>query len=184
MQVTSQKIIQWISEGRGQGHGKEYIPWLLIKRRQSPTGGSLQYRYIPQFDRYAHLMSKQELDVVRFLLWVGVVDVREQFPCWPWPHPHPLYQHSEYCPTTIPWSNGTLACARDLGIKHPNFPGTNIPYIPTLDMLVTLPIAGSLRAVAIAVKPDEDEVRLPPPNRVRRRRCSACTLPRHDRSSH
>lgn len=160
MRITKKKLSQWIKEGRGQGHGEDYIPWLLIKRRQSPTGGSLQYRYVPQLDRFFHLMSKGELNVVRFLLWLGVIDIRDQFPCWPWSHAHPLYLHPNYHPTTLPWSEGTLACAADLGIKHPVYPGTNIKCVPTFDMLVTLPAKESLKAVSIAVKPNEKEVPL------------------------
>lgn len=161
MLVTKQNIIRWISEGRGEGHQTEYTPWLLIERRQSPTDGSLQWRYVPQFKRYFHLMSKEELHVVRFLLWLGVMDIRDQFPCWPWPHPHPLYLHPNYHPATLPWSEGTLSCAEKLGIKHPVYPGTTITHIPTLDILVTLlSKAGSLRAVSVAVKPEEKSVPL------------------------
>ena len=158
--MTKKNIEQWIGEGRGQGHGEEYIPWHLIARNQSPTGGSLQWRYVPQLNRYFHLMSKSELHVVRFLLWMGVIDIRDQFPCWPWRHPHPLYLHPNYHPETIPWSEGTLACAAELGIKHPVYPGTRIAHIPTFDMLVTLPASGSVRAVSVAVKPEEKDVPL------------------------
>lgn len=160
MRITQKKIAQWITEGRGQGHGHDYLPWLLIRRGQSPTGGSLQYRYVPQFDRYFHLMSKAELRVARFLLWLGVLDLRDQFPCWPWPHPHPLYLHPDYHPQVLPWSEGTLVCAKDLGIRHPVYPGTRIPYVPTFDMLATTSSREDVRAVAIAVKPEETEVSL------------------------
>lgn len=160
MKVTQKKLTQWILEGRGQGHGGDYIPWLLIRRNQSPTGGSLQYRYVPQLNRYFHLMSKGELHVARFLLWLGVLDIRDQFPCWPWPHEHPLYLHPRFQPQVLPWSEGTLACAKDLGIRHPNFPGTSIPYVPTFDMLVTIPSGIGVRAVSISVKPREEELAL------------------------
>lgn len=158
MRVTQKKLTQWILEGRGQGHEGDYTPWLLIKRNQSPTGGSLQYRHVPQLNRYLHLLSKGELHVARFLLWLGVLDLRDQFPCWPWPHEHPLYMHPRFQPQVLPWSEGTLACAKDLGIRHPNYPGTSIPYVPTFDMLVTVPEGVGVRAVSISVKPGKEEL--------------------------
>lgn len=105
-------------------------------------------------------MSKEELHIVRFLLWLGVLDIRDQFPCWPWPHPHPLYLHPNYHPATLPWSEGTIVCADKLGIKHPTYPGTRLKHIPTFDILVTLPCGGSVRAASVAVKPDEKDVPL------------------------
>lgn len=152
MRVTEEKIKQWINEGRGQGHGAEYIPWIKIVRGGSPTWGNLQYRYVPQLDRYFHLLSRNELHIVRLLLWLQVADLRDQFPCWPWPHPHPLYQNPSFHPVSMTWSEGTLMCAQGAGIKHPLFPGTKIFHIPTVDLMATVKTVGSVRAVAFDIK--------------------------------
>lgn len=162
MLITYEKIMQWILEGRGQGHWHDYEPWIKITRRGSPSGGNLQFRYIPQFDRHFHLLAAGELRIALLLLWLGVDDLRDQFPCWTRPHPHPLYLHPAFNPATIPWSEGTVSCARSLGIKHPRYPNTKIDYIPTIDLLATLRIPRSVRAVAFAIKPDEKDVPLEP----------------------
>lgn len=158
--VTEHTIERWVLDGRGQGHHHDYEAWIQIARRGSPSGGNLQDRYIPQFDRFFDLMSANELQVGRFILWLGVDDLREGFPCWTVPHPHPLYLHPEFCASPIPWSHGTIRCAEALGIKHPTFVGTKIPYVLTLDFLATLRTPTGVRAVAIPVKPDEADVPL------------------------
>ena len=158
--VTQQHIEAWIAEGRGYGHGAAYLPWIKIRTRGSPTGGNLQFRYIPELRRYAHLLSAGELKLARLLLYLGVEDLREQYPCWPWKHPHPLYGHRNFNPTPIPWSQGTLACAKKLQICHPRYPRTTIYYIPSIDLLATIRVPGNYHAVAFAVKPDPNDVEL------------------------
>ena len=160
MAITTETIKSWIEEGRGQGHGTDYIPWIKIQTRGSPTLGNLNYRYIPTFNRYGHFLSVGEGNLEDFLLYLGVSDLREQFPCWPWKHPHPLYGHPEFNPASIPWSPGTLAIARSMGITHPRFPGTKLYHIPTIDVLATVPAPVTNRAVAFAVKPDLSKVEI------------------------
>lgn len=158
--VTQKHIEAWIAEGRGYGHGPAYIPWIKIRTRGSPTGGNLQFRYIPELGRYAHLLSAGELKLARLLLYLGVADLREQYPCWPWKHPHPLFEHPHFNPSPIPWSKGTLACAEKLQINHPRYPGTMIYHIPSIDLLATIRVPGNYQAVAFAVKPDPNIVEL------------------------
>lgn len=158
--VTPRHIETWLRDGHGQGHGSQYLPWIKITTRGSPSGGNLQYRYLPELSRYGHLLSAGELAVLRLLLFLGVSDVREQFPCWPWKHPHPLYGHPQFSVSPIPWSSGTLACARDIKIRHPRYPSTSIYYVPTIDILATVSTGTTVRAVAFAVKPDPSDVPL------------------------
>jgi hypothetical protein len=160
MRITKETIYQWISEGRGQGHGSEYIPWIKITRRRSPSGGHLEFEHVPLLNRHFHLLSKNELLVALLLLWLGVEDLRDQFPCWPWAHPHPLYKHPLFKPETLPWSEGSIVCAQSIGVKHPRYPNTKINYIPTIDLMATRRILGTVSAVAFAVKPEESEVPL------------------------
>lgn len=160
MRVTEDRILQWLDEGRGQGHYSEFLAWIQITRRDSPSGGNLQDRYIPQFNRHFALLSANELCFARFILWLGVDDLREGFPCWTVPHAHPLYLNPHYLPSQLPWSKGSIHCAETLHIRHPCFPRTKIPYIPTVDLLATLRTQQSVRAVAFAIKPDEADVPL------------------------
>lgn len=160
MQITQEKIAQWIREGCGQGHGSEYTPWIRISRRGSPSGGHLEFEYVPQLNRHFHLLSKNELQITVLLLWLGIADLREQFPCWPWAHPHPLYMHPYFNPQHVIWSEGTIAITKRIGIKHPYYPGTRIYYIPTIDLMVTLVREKKARIVAFAVKPEGKDVPL------------------------
>ena len=152
--VTLEHIKQWIAEGRGCGHGSEYVPWIKIKKRGLPGKSNLQFRFIPELSRSGHLLSAGELHLVRLLLYLGVADLREQFPCWPWPAPHPLHQHPNFNPRHLSWSKGTAAVAKKLGICHPRFPGTRLLHIPTIDVLATIKAKPDYRAVAFSVKPD------------------------------
>jgi len=158
--ITLKRIAQWIAEGRGSGHGTSFQPWIKIQTRGSPSLGNLQFRYIPELGRYGHLLSAGELRIFIFLLYLGVADLRDQFPCWPWEHPHPLYLHPDFNPCPIPWSAGTLSIAKKMGISHPRYPGTRIFHIPTIDVLATVPGSPNFRAVAFAIKPDPDEQKL------------------------
>lgn len=160
LRITKAKIQTWITEGRGSGHGAEYQPWIKITTRKSPSGGNLQYRYIPELGRHSHLLSAGELSLARLLLYLGIEDLREQYPCWPWKHPHPLYQHPHFNPSPTPWSQGTLACANQLQIRHPQYPNTKIPSVPTIDLLATVRAPKNYRAIAFSVKPDPKDVPL------------------------
>lgn len=155
--VTLKHINQWIAEGRGYGHGTSYRPWIKIKTRGLPGKGNLQFKYIPELGRHGHLLSAGELSLVRVLLYLGVADLREQFPCWPWPFYHPLYQHPNFSPSPIPWSSGTLEIARRIGVSHPRYPGTSLFHVPTIDVLATVQGNPHYRAVAFSVKPDPSE---------------------------
>lgn len=158
--ITIKNIRQWLAEGRGYGHGTEYIPWIKIKKRGLPGKGNLQFRFIPELGRYGHLLSAGELRLVRLLLYLGVADLREQFPCWPWPYHHPLYQHPNFTSSPLPWSSGTLAIAQKIGVSHPRYPGTRLFHIPTIDVLATVHGNSHYRAVAFSVKPDPNDENL------------------------
>lgn len=158
--ITLEHIRQWLAEGRGYGHGVWYKPWIKIQTRGSPSGGNLQFKFIPELGRHSNLLSAGELRLVRFLLYLGVADLREQFPCWPWPFHHPLYQHPNFNPSPIPWSSGTLAIAEKIGVSHPRYPGTRLFHVPTIDVLATVHGSPHFRSVAFAVKPDPNEQNL------------------------
>lgn len=160
MRITEKLIYKWITDGRGQGHGIEYVPWIKIARKSGLGKGHLELEYIPILGRPCHYLAKNELKVALLLLWLGILDLREQFPCWPSLHPHPLYLHPHFHPAILPWSLGTLACAKSIGIKHPYYPSTKIIHIPTIDLLATISFNGTICAAAFDVKPDEEDVPL------------------------
>jgi hypothetical protein len=160
MRITLEKILQWLLEGRGQGHDANYIPWIKIVRKLGLSKGHLELEFVPLLGRQCHYLSKNELRIALLLLWLKVADLREQFPCWPTSHPHPLYLHPHFHPVTMKWSDGTLSCARSIGVKHPYYSNTTIHYIPTIDLMATIVLDGVAEARAFDVKPDEKEVPL------------------------
>lgn len=156
MHRAETKLRQKILNGHGQGHGSQYQPWLRITRRGGPSNANLIFQHLPMFNRHGHFLSRNEWNVAIWLLWLGVDDLREQFPLWPWKHPHPLYGHPRLDRKPVPYSRGTLAIARDLGIEHGRTPGwSGGVYVATTDLMITLVESDQLRSVAIAVKPKD-----------------------------
>ncbi|SMF34577.1 TnsA endonuclease C-terminal domain-containing protein [Desulfovibrio gilichinskyi] len=106
------KFQRWIKEGRGTGHGHEYIPW--IKVRDISSRGRSHRIYGFKSQRTHHLLSDLELAIFLSLEWgEHTVDIREQFPL----------RREE-----------TLELAAEARIDHPSFCGT--PHYMTSDFLV------------------------------------------------
>lgn len=122
-------------EGRGQGRGRDYKPWLMIhdvasiglaSRVKSPLNGRTQ-----------HLLSQLETDwLYAFHAMRNLLDVREQYP---------LLELAE-----------TLQIANGLGISHPAEPRTREHCVMTTDFLLT--VADGMREVdtAVAIKYSTD----------------------------
>jgi len=131
----SRTIERRLEEGRGQGRGRDYKPWLLIhdvasiglaSRVKSPLNG-----------RTHHLLSQLETDwLYAFHALTNLLDVREQYP---------LLGLEE-----------TLQIASGLGISHPADPRTGEHCVVTTDFLLT--IADGMREIntAVAVKYSTD----------------------------
>lgn len=93
------KIQKWIKEGRGQGFGNSYKPWLTIRDVSSEGRSHRVFGHKSQ--RTHHLLSDLELSAFLLLEWHSTtVDIREQFPL-------DLEQ--------------TLKIAESIGIPHPRF---------------------------------------------------------------
>lgn len=73
------KIERYFREGRGQGEGKDYKPWLAIQDVSS-TGRVSRVKGW-KTGRLHHLMSDNEKRYFFLLEWAdNVVDIREQYP--------------------------------------------------------------------------------------------------------
>jgi len=95
------KNARWIKEGRGQGAGKEYKPWLTV--RDVPSEGRSHRIFGHITHRTHHLLSDLELATFLLLQWRSLtIDIREQFPL----------EVSE-----------TKRLSKDAGIKHPEHGG-------------------------------------------------------------
>jgi hypothetical protein len=124
-------IKKWIAEGRGQGHGKNYAPWL--RARDVPSNGYVNRILGWKTTRRHEFLSNLEASYFYLLEWSPFVsDVREQFPLN---------------------LDETLAIAEQSKIKHPAIPGIGEPAVMTTDFLVDITHNGSTTEHARTIKP-------------------------------
>ena len=77
-ELTEKKIAEMEKEGRGQGTGEDYKPWINIQ--DFPSNG-LATRERVENKSHPPILSKLERDYFYVLEWNNiVVDIREQFP--------------------------------------------------------------------------------------------------------
>lgn len=111
---TENKVNQFIKEGRGQGEGADYIPWIKVGEFSS-QGRCHRVKDIYN-GRIHHFFSDLELDYYYYFLWNdSIVDIREQFPLFP--------------------ISVTEQIAEEMQIKHPSYAGFNT--VMTTDFLIT-----------------------------------------------
>ena len=126
---TDNKINQFIKEGKGQGEGENYIPWISVGDFSS-LGRSHRIRDIRN-GRIHHFFSDLEKNYYYFLLWnENITDIREQYPLFP--------------------VLETKEIADMLGVKHPQYNGIDI--VMTTDILIST----SDKLYARSVKPSSD----------------------------
>lgn len=106
-----------LKDGRGQGLGSDYKPWVTIQdvpslgRATRLKGFKIprQFEFLSDLERnYFYLLEYSDL----------VLDIREQYPLLP--------------------IEETLIIADELGIKHPTNPKTGEPVVMTTDFLITI----------------------------------------------
>jgi len=138
---TPASIAKRIAEGRGQGAGSHYRPWLEV--HDFPSRGVIHRPLGAKTGRVHHLFSN--LEFMLFLIYdvlACITDIREQFPLLP--------------------LEETLEIARELGVKHPTDPATRYPTVMTTDFLLKLEIQHQTLFHARAAKygTDMDDSRL------------------------
>jgi hypothetical protein len=107
---------------------------------------------MPPLGRTAHYFSRGEYHTALLLLWLGVDDLREQFPLWPAPHPHPLYGSPLQSNAPLTWAKGLLSIAEEAGIAHGVEVGTRVPYIASLDLLATVSMSAACYSKGHTIK--------------------------------
>ncbi|MDU7808318.1 MAG: heteromeric transposase endonuclease subunit TnsA, partial [Serratia marcescens] len=76
---SEHQIARRIKDGRGQGLGKEYRPWLYVQ--DVPSDGRSHRVYSHKTGRIHHLLSDLELAAFLVFEWTpNITDIREQFP--------------------------------------------------------------------------------------------------------
>lgn len=122
---SEEKIAQFEKAGRGKGAGAEYKPWVQVADFSSR--GFSRRIFSQKTGRVHHLLSDVEWQLFLLLEFSPtVLDIREQFPL----------KRVE-----------TLSIAAELGIRHPTYPGTNVPTVMTCDFLVILQEEGDEKVV-------------------------------------
>jgi hypothetical protein len=114
---TEAKFNRYIKESRGQGTGKEFLPWLMtynvpsLGRRARDPGWKT--------GRLHHLLS--DLDTYYFYLleWSDpVIDIREKFPLLD--------------------VEAAQAIVFDMGIEYPKDKENKFPFVLTTDFMITI----------------------------------------------
>lgn len=112
---TEERIARLYKEGRGDGTGTSYRPFLEVSDLSS-KGVSRQVLG-RKTGRVHHLFSNVEYQFFLMLEWChDVIDIQEQYPL----------------PRDV-----TLAIATQGRLSHPYYPGTKVATVMTIDMVVT-----------------------------------------------
>ncbi len=113
---TAETYHRRIREGRGQGEGKEYKPWLTIQ--DVPSKGVCSRILGKKTGRIHHLLSRNETAFFHILdASDRVLDIREQFP---------LLDVVD-----------TTRIAKEANIRHPRDPVSKYPYVLTSDFVIS-----------------------------------------------
>jgi len=151
-ELVFKKTCERILEGYGSGHGTAYRPWIELRRKNTSKISNQVQGWVAPLGRTATYLARGEYRTAILMLWLGVDDLREQYPIWPTPHPHPL-EGAALAPSSLAWSKGLLEIARGAGIDHGNEVGTSIPYIATIDLAATVVVNDVAHLFLFALKP-------------------------------
>jgi TnsA endonuclease N terminal len=130
-QWTQAKLDQYLKEGRGQGEGENYQPWLTV-RDVSSKGRSLR-AVSWKTRRDFHFLSNHERRLFYLFDWSDeITDIREQFP--------------------LLNLDLVMKIASEIGWEYPKDQVTNTPRILTTDFMLTVKRDGKLVQVARTFK--------------------------------
>lgn len=153
--MTRTRLQSLIAQGFGQGRGENYIPLIRVTRGNAPRRSNHVTAVTNILARPVHLLSRMELQALRLAVWLGAVEVREQFPLWPWAQsPHPMAGLDPARDKTLPPTRGLLEIAAEAGIEHGTWVGAkDLPYVATTDLVICLGLPPSDRLVFWSCKP-------------------------------
>lgn len=115
--MTGDNIPKLIAEGRGQGEGAAYEPFIKVQDFSSygQANRDLGITTGRQHDYFSRLEYRYHL----ILDWSGLIDIQEQFPLLPF--------------------EKTISIANQCGIRHPVDFKTKKPVVMTTDFRITVP---------------------------------------------
>jgi len=129
--MTSDAIPKLIAEGRGQGEGENYGPWIKVQdfssygqaNRDLGSTTGRQHDYFSKLEYHYHLV----------LDWLKVLDIQEQYPLLP--------------------LERTISIANQCGITHPFDFRTKKPVVMTTDFRISVPLPIGKKVFFRTVKP-------------------------------
>ncbi|WP_061532079.1 TnsA endonuclease N-terminal domain-containing protein [Collimonas arenae] len=128
---TVEIVKRWIKAGYGQGQGSSYKPFMNV--RDVPSIGASNMVTSRITGRNHHYLSRQEFKTHLLAEYSrSTLDIREQFALLPW--------------------DETQSIAKNLGIRHPHFPGTSTPTVLTTDLVLSFKRPDGIELVAVSVK--------------------------------
>jgi hypothetical protein len=132
-QIDERKVQKYLKEGRGQGSGAEYKPWIAI--HDFPSVGRVHRIFGLTTGRIHHFMSDAEAKYFTQCDWDSeITDIREQFPLD---------------------RDRTYRQAKQAAIRHPvTIDGT--PYILTTDFLLVSGAGVERRLIARTLKHESE----------------------------
>lgn len=129
--ITKEKLDRWIKQGRGNGEGVAYKPWLFIQ--DVASRGRCHRIKGWKHGRVHHLLSNLESYVFYIYDWSQrVIEIKEQFPLLP--------------------LEETLSIADEIGVPHPSDPATKRPAVMSTDFILKVSRGLSLDYFARQVK--------------------------------
>lgn len=156
---NEKRIVKFEAEGRGKGLGVTYRPWIEVSDLSSHGDSRRVFSQLTK--RTHHLLSNIEFNFFVLAEFTpDVVDIREQYP---------LDRIS------------TRAIAVELGIRHPQYLGTQVDAVMTCDFLVTRERNGVKSLEAYNCKPSDEanQVRSIEKLEIQRRYFESCDIPHH-----
>lgn len=128
-------IDKMIKEGKGNGRGSEYKPWLTIQN--VPSLGRVTRLKGIKTNRQHEFLSDMERSYFYFLEYSDkIADIREQYPLLP--------------------LEETITIANELGVNHPKHPETGENIVMTTDFFITQNDGNKISEIARTIKPKDE----------------------------
>lgn len=132
--IDEKRAARFVKEGRGQGEGAEYKPWLTIQ--DVPSYGRSHRLLGISTGRIHHLLSDLEFDLFLLLDWQpSTLDLRERLPLD---------------------VDATQCIADRINVRHPRMPRTRQPMVMTTDLVLDRRAGPRVATRAFAVKSAAD----------------------------
>lgn len=154
---TEKRISRFENEGRGKGLGAAYRPWIEVNDLSSQ--GDSRRVFSPLTNRTHHLLSNIEFNFFVLAEFTpDILDIREQYP---------LDRVQ------------TRSIAIELGIRHPQYLGTQVDTVMTCDFLITRERDGMKTLEAYNCKPsyEANQNRSIEKLEIQRRYFEGCDIP-------